>query len=81
VVRPGEHETLKAAVHGASGLLMTVCAIYNMAAWRARREPHLAFNAVAYTVLACWEAVHVWHHAGRSEHGESTDVEPQDLRR
>jgi hypothetical protein len=61
-LRPGEAEVVKGAVHGAVCGLALVCGIYNAAAWVARRERHLGVNAILYTGLAIWEAVHVRHH-------------------
>ena len=39
-----------------------MCALYNLAAWTARRQRHLAVNTGLYTALAAWEWVHVRHH-------------------
>lgn len=56
MVQVGEHEGSKAAIHGAVGVLATVCAVYNVCAWLARRETHLARNAAFYTAIAAIEA-------------------------
>jgi hypothetical protein len=36
--------------------------LYNAAAWLARREQHLAVNAVLYTALTAWEQLQVARH-------------------
>src|SRR5437588_12189041 len=64
-LKPGEGEMLKGAVHAAVGGLALVCGIYNAAAWITRRERHLGVNAVMYSALAIWEAVHVRHDTQR----------------
>ena len=59
VLASGEHEPLKAAVHGLLGGLAAVCLAYNAAAWVTRRERHLAINSVIYaalTGLEVWQA-------------------------
>jgi len=62
LLQPGEHEELKATVHSVAGLLMLVCAAYNLGAWCVRRERHLAVNALVYSALTAWEAKNVAHH-------------------
>jgi hypothetical protein len=54
--RQGEQEILKGSFHATTAGLMTVMAIYNLAAVCFRRERHLAANAVLYTTLAVLEA-------------------------
>jgi hypothetical protein len=58
----GACEPLKAAVHGVLMATVAVCAAYNTAAWLKRREPHLAVNAIVYTLATFWEHAHVVHH-------------------
>ena len=58
----GECEPLKAGVHGSALALAAVMGLYNAAAWVSRRDPHLAVNAILYTMLAAWEQKHVAHH-------------------
>ena len=58
----GRHEILKASVHGAVMGLATVCALYNFAAWLARRQRHSWVNAVLYSAVTMWEVQHVRHH-------------------
>jgi hypothetical protein len=62
VLQCGECEPLKAGVHGSALALAAVMGLYNAAAWVSRRDPHLAVNAVLYTLLAAWEQKHVTHH-------------------
>jgi len=61
-LNPGSSEALKTGVHATALGLMVVMGVYNAAAWLQRRQPHLAINAVLYTVLAAWEHQHVAHH-------------------
>jgi hypothetical protein len=58
----GRHEILKASVHGTVLSLAIVCAIYNFAAWIARRQRHSWVNAALYGTLTAWEWNHVRHH-------------------
>ena len=62
ILRHGECESLKAAVHGASLGLAIVMGLYNAAAWIGRRERHLAVNTILYALLIAWEREHVAHH-------------------
>lgn len=62
MIHPGEHEAVKAGVHGLGGLFAAVCLAYNVAAWCERKKPHLARNAVFYAGLTIWECVKVVHH-------------------
>jgi hypothetical protein len=59
---PGRCEILKASIHGVVLGTAAMCALYNLAAWTARRQRHLAINTGLYTALAAWEWVHVRHH-------------------
>lgn len=58
----GRCEVLKASIHGVVLGTAALCAVYNFAAWTARRQRHLAINTGLYTVLAIWEWIHVQHH-------------------
>lgn len=58
----GRCEPLKAAVHGVMLATVTVCALYNAAAWLKRRQRHLAINAIIYGAAIWWEQSHVIHH-------------------
>jgi hypothetical protein len=62
VLMVGRCEPLKAGVHGVLMATVAVCAIYNIAAWLRRREPHLAFNTLVYASAAVWELNHVQQH-------------------
>jgi hypothetical protein len=58
----GNHETIKCGVHGAVGVLMGMCAVYNFTAWCFRRDRHLSINAVIYSLAVVWEFKHTLHH-------------------
>jgi hypothetical protein len=58
----GRYELLKAGVHGAALGIAAVCAVYNFAAWLARRQRHSWINAAVYGTLTAWEYHHVMHH-------------------
>jgi hypothetical protein len=58
----GRCEPLKAAVHGVMLATVTLCALYNAAAWLKRRQRHLAINAIIYGAAIWWERSHVLHH-------------------
>jgi hypothetical protein len=62
ILHHGHCEGFKASVHGVVLGAAALCAVYNSAAWLARRQRHSAVNAAVYTVLAIWEATHVQHH-------------------
>ena len=51
----GNHEGVKCGVHAAAGLLVGVCAAYNITASCFRRDPHLRVNAFVYTLAVAWE--------------------------
>ena len=58
----GNHEGVKCAVHAAAGILVGVCAAYNITAWCFRRDRHLRVNAIIYTLAAAWELKQTLHH-------------------
>ena len=62
VLQCGSCEPLKASVHGTALGLFAVMGLYNVAAWLARREQHLAVNAVLYAALTAWEQQQVARH-------------------
>jgi hypothetical protein len=73
----GNHETIKCGVHGAVGVLVGMCAVYNFTAWCFRRDRHLSINAAIYTLAVIWEFKHTVHHMEacvpvRSEPGRGT---------
>ena len=62
VLKCGNCEELKLGVHATTLGLVTLCGLYNAAAWLIRREQHLALNAVMYAALIAIEQRHVAHH-------------------
>jgi hypothetical protein len=58
----GNHEVVKCGVHGAVGILVALCATYNITAWCLRRDRHLQVNALVYTVAVAWELKQTIHH-------------------
>jgi len=62
ILKCGSCEPLKLGVHASAFGLAVVMGMYNAAAWLARREPHLAVNAVLYAVWTAWETEHIRHH-------------------
>jgi hypothetical protein len=62
ILHAGCREPLKGAVHGTLEALALVCLSYNVLAFAARREPHLALNVGLYTALVWWEHRAVGHH-------------------
>ena len=64
--RTGSHENVKCGVHGAVGALVALCAAYNIAACCYRRDRHLRFNAVVYTLALAWELKQTLHHLSAS---------------
>ena len=58
----GNHEGVKCAVHAAAGLLVGVCAAYNITASCFRRDRHLRVNAVVYSLALAWELKQTIHH-------------------
>jgi hypothetical protein len=65
--KSGESEIVKGAVHAAGGVLAGVMAAYNLAAWCYRREAHLGFNTIVYTLAVLWEIKQTAHHFERVE--------------
>src|SRR5262245_26766674 len=62
LLQKGSCEPLKAGVHAAALGLFAIMGLYNAAAWLARRQTHLAVNAVLYSTLTVWERHHVAGH-------------------
>ena len=50
----GNHEGVKCAVHAAAGVLVGVCAFYNITAACFRRDRHLRVNAIIYALATAW---------------------------
>ena len=65
LTRSGEHEYLKAGVHGLLLAVGAVCVTYNVTAWSWRREKHLAVNVALYGGLVGWEVYQIWRHLRR----------------
>ena len=64
----GNHESVKCAVHAAAGILVGVCAVYNITACCFRRDRHLRVNAIVYTLAVAWELKQTLHHLNAVEH-------------
>ena len=62
ILHCGNCEPLKASVHALVLGTVALCALYNLAAWVARRQTHLAVNTLLYGTMVAWEATHVRHH-------------------
>jgi hypothetical protein len=58
----GQHEFVKCGVHGAAGVILALCAVYNITACCFRRDRHLRINAVVYTLAVGWEIKQTLHH-------------------
>jgi hypothetical protein len=58
----GNHEAVKCAVHAAAGVLVGVCAAYNLTAACFRRDRHLRVNAIIYSLATAWELKQTLHH-------------------
>lgn len=82
VLQCGSCEPLKAGVHGTALGLFAVMGLYNAAAWLARREQHLAVNAILYGALTAWEQQQVTRHrcaVQRARNASAPPPEGQDL--
>jgi len=78
VLKCGSCEELKAGVHATALGLVALMSLYNAAAWLARRQRHLAFNAVMYAVLTAWEQQHVAHHIAELRRPRATPIVPEE---
>ena len=58
----GNNEGVKCAVHAAAGVLVGVCAVYNITASCFRRDRHLRVNAIIYALATAWELKQTMHH-------------------
>jgi len=71
----GKHEGVKCAVHAAAGVLVGVCAAYNIAASFFRHDRHLRINAIVYTLATAWELKQTLHHLNAGAFHEPPQVE------
>jgi hypothetical protein len=71
----GESEGLKGAVHGAACVIAAAMAAYNITAWHFRHQPHLATNAVVYTLAVAWEMKQTLRHLRRCVPSESSQAQ------
>jgi hypothetical protein len=71
----GNHEGVKCAVHAAAGVLVGVCAAYNIAASFFRHDRHLRVNAIVYTLATAWEVKQTLHHLDACDAKEALRVE------
>lgn len=76
VLHCGTCEPLKAGFHATTLGLCAVMGLYNIAAGLARRQRHLAVNAVVYTALIVWEQRHVAHHVAELRRCQEALDEP-----
>ena len=58
----GNHEGVKCGVHAAAAFIVALCAVYNTTAWCYRRDRHLRFNAIFYTLAVAFELKQTLHH-------------------
>ena len=66
----GHHEGVKCAVHAAAGVLVGVCALYNITASCFRRDTHLKVNALVYSLAVAWELKQTLHHLSATNRRE-----------
>jgi hypothetical protein len=64
----GQAERVKGSVHAAAGTIVGVMAVYNAVAWCYRREKHLGWNAIIYSMGFAWEAYQTSRHFRRPVH-------------
>jgi hypothetical protein len=62
ILRQRNNEGVKCAVHATAGVVLGVCAAYNITAACFRRDRHLRFNAVFYSLAVAWELKQTLHH-------------------
>ena len=58
----GQAERFKGGVHAAAGTIVGAMAVYNAVAWCYRRERHLGWNAIIYSLGFVWEAYQTSRH-------------------
>lgn len=61
-VQPGRHEGFKGLFHFAGAVLCATMATYNGVAWCYRRDRHLRWNALVYSLAAVWEVEQTIRH-------------------
>ena len=61
----GKAERVKGGVHAASGAILGLMALYNGVAWCYRRERHLGWNTILYTVGFAFEMRQTHRHLVR----------------
>ena len=71
----GQAERVKGSVHAAAGTIVGVMAVYNAVAWCYRRERHLGWNAIIYSMGFAWEAYQTSRHFRRPIHPRLAVVE------
>lgn len=59
---PEAAPTVKGAIHGAALVLSLCICSYNVAAYRQRPAPHLAFNALVFGGVTLLEFVNILRH-------------------
>jgi hypothetical protein len=64
----GQAERVKGSVHAAAGTIVGAMAVYNAVAWCYRRERHLGWNAIIYSIGFAWEAYQTSRHFGKPRH-------------
>jgi hypothetical protein len=64
----GQAERFKGSVHAAAGTIVGAMAVYNAVAWCYRRERHLGWNAIIYTLGFAWEAYQTSRHFTKPMH-------------
>lgn len=64
----GQAERLKGTVHAAAGTIVGAMAVYNAVAWCYRRERHLGWNAIIYSLGLAWEVRQTSRHFNRPMH-------------
>ena len=64
----GQAERLKGSVHAAAGTIVGAMAVYNAVAWCYRRERHLGWNTIIYSLGFAWEVYQTSRHFIRPVH-------------
>jgi len=72
----GNHEAVKCAVHATAGVLVGVCAVYNITASCFRRDRHLRINAFVYSLAVVWELKQTLHHLNAIACESAVELKP-----